>query len=149
MAVDTEMQKNIIKMIRAKKYTHDPQIIAALDQVATNQEELEELLAADVSPIYLCGESFDVPEHKQYLQITPVNQALINRIDTLNYDNVEIPEYIPSPLKRIFASDLGGMPNQDLYTAIMAGIQDYNFDKHKSTSELYLTIINSDLPILR
>ena len=44
MAVDKEMEKNIIKMIRVKKYTHEPQILAALERVATTQEELQELL---------------------------------------------------------------------------------------------------------
>lgn len=149
MTVDKEMEKNIIKMIRVKKYTHEPEILAALDHVATTQEELNELLYQEISPIYLCGENFVIPEHKQYLQFIAINEPVVEYISTLNYDDMFVMPYQPSPLHKTFAEELDGKGNEGLYKVMVAGIQSFTFDKRKSTQELYSVIINSDLPILR
>ena len=149
MAVDKEMEKNIIKMIRVKKYTHEPQILAALERVATTQEELQELLEKDVSPIYLCGDTFTIPEYKQYLQIIKINEPVIEYVEDVSYENIFIFPYQPSPLQKSFTEALAGSGKEELYSVLLSNIYGFKFNERQSTNELYETIMNSELPILR
>ena len=149
MTADKAMEKNIIKMIRVKKYTHEPEVLAALDHVATTQEELDELLYQEISPIYLCGEAFTIPEHKQYLQFISINEPVLEYSSILNYDDMFVMPYQASPLHKTFGEELADKGNERLYKVLVAGIQSFTFDKRRSNRELYSLIVNSDLPILR
>lgn len=149
MTVDAEMQKNIIKLIRVKKYTHDPQILDRLSQVAMDQEELEEMIAQELFPIYLCGETFSIPYHKQYLQYIPVNSPSITITPSTPYEDTITDQYQASPLQKSFSFELGEKKIcMELHHNIMAGIGDFQYHRNRMTEQLYLTILHSDLPNL-
>ena len=53
---ETIKKKGIIK-----QYTTDEQVLASIETVATNQDELEQLMGHSITQIYLCGSVFSIP----------------------------------------------------------------------------------------
>lgn len=56
------------KHIKLKKYTDDEEILAAIDCVAFNQEELDKLYTKGIEKIYLCEGEFIIPEEKSTIE---------------------------------------------------------------------------------
>lgn len=62
---------------RLRKYTDDDAIIKNIDSVAFDQEELADLLDADLKEIYLCGDNFTIPVSLKGKTYIGVNQPHI------------------------------------------------------------------------
>lgn len=56
------------RLAKLKQYTDDENLLANIDAVAFNQEELADLFDADIEKIYLCEGKFHVPEEKMNLE---------------------------------------------------------------------------------
>ena len=63
---------------RLKTFTADDNILANVDSVAFNQEELADLLDEDVKVIYLCGKQFVIPGSKEGVTYIGVNNPKVN-----------------------------------------------------------------------
>lgn len=68
-----EVKRRAERLERLKKYTDDETILAKVDKVAFDQEDLADLLDADTDEIYLCDNRFSIPlrvKNKSYIGIS-------------------------------------------------------------------------------
>lgn len=68
-----EVKSRAERLERLKKYTNDEKILAKVDKVAFDQEDLADLLDADTEEIYLCDNRFSIPlrvKNKSYIGIS-------------------------------------------------------------------------------
>ena len=80
------------KLTALKQYTSDSNLLAKVDSVAFNQEDLADLLDEDVHDIYLCNNSFVIPlrvENKRYIGIGKV-EAVINSGKRIDFKSLRI-----------------------------------------------------------
>lgn len=67
--IDVEaIQRRNARIAKLKQYTSDEEVIANIDSVAFDQEELVELYDKGVTEIYLCAGSFTIPKSKSHLR---------------------------------------------------------------------------------
>lgn len=65
------------KLSLLKKYTDDEKYFNHIDQMAFEQEKLEELLDKGITTIYLCGEKFSVHTDKSGIRYIGVNAPIV------------------------------------------------------------------------
>lgn len=65
------------KLALLKEFTSDSEILAHVDDVATTQDDLYDLLDEGKTEIYLCGEQFTIPLAKQGIHYIGVNQPMV------------------------------------------------------------------------
>ena len=68
-----EVKRRAERLERLKNYTNDEKILAKVDKVAFDQEDLADLLDADTDEIYLCDNRFSIPlrvKNKSYIGIS-------------------------------------------------------------------------------
>ena len=68
-----DIERRIERLNRLKNYTDDEKILANVDKVAFDQEDLADLLDADTNEIYLCDNRFSIPlrvKNKNYIGIS-------------------------------------------------------------------------------
>lgn len=73
VATPEEVKRRAERLERLKKYTDDETILAKVDEVAFDQEDLADLLDADTDEIYLCDNRFSIPlrvKNKSYIGIS-------------------------------------------------------------------------------
>ena len=73
-----EFRERNAKIAKLKQWTDNVNILENVDSVAFDQEELEDLLDDDVSPVYLCGTSFDIPLGKENITYIGVKNPIVN-----------------------------------------------------------------------
>ena len=83
------------RLEQLKKITADDKILAAVDNVAFTQEELENLLDNGVDVIYLCGEQFVIPSCKDGTSFIGINKPAVTldeqfNASEINCENVEL-----------------------------------------------------------
>lgn len=75
-----------------KGFTEDPAILAKVDNVAFDQEELSDLIDDDVDEIYLCNGRFRIPlkvENKTYIGVGDV-MIVIHKNEPIDFDALNI-----------------------------------------------------------
>ncbi|MBR0260174.1 MAG: biotin/lipoyl-binding protein [Selenomonadaceae bacterium] len=80
------------RLERLKKYTRDEKILACVDFVAFNQEELADLLDEDAKEIYLCENRFVIPlrvKNKNYFGVGKAI-AVIRSKEPVDFDKLNI-----------------------------------------------------------
>ena len=86
-------QKNE-RLEQLKKITADDKILAAVDNVAFTQEELENLLGNGIEEVYLCGEQFAIPCSKLTnhgcLKFIGLNMPVVNLVNDVEHTSPHI-----------------------------------------------------------
>lgn len=83
--IDVEViQKENERLLKLKQYTDDEEIIANIDSVAFNQEELADLYDRGVDTIYLCSGTFIIPENKNDLKYELIGQPIVEDLKITN-----------------------------------------------------------------
>ncbi len=80
------------RLEKLKNFTNDENILAKVDDVAFNQEELGDLLDENISEIYLCGNKFIIPLktlNKKYIGVGNA-VAVIRRKKPVDFDALNI-----------------------------------------------------------
>ena len=80
------------RLNRLKKYTRDEKILACVDKVAFDQEELADLLDEGVDEIYLCANRFVIPlrmKNKNYIGVGE-SVAVIRSEKPIDFDALNI-----------------------------------------------------------
>jgi hypothetical protein len=76
------------RLEKLRTFTSDDKILAAVDRVAFDQEELADLLNDDVKVIYLCGDSFRIPGSKEGVTYIGVNNPKVEVPDGFRDKNI-------------------------------------------------------------
>lgn len=87
-----EIERRIERLNRLKQYTDDKKILANVDKVAFDQEELADLLDEGVDEIYLCANRFVIPlrmKNKNYIGVGKV-VAVIRSKEPVDFDKIHI-----------------------------------------------------------
>ena len=87
-----EVKRRAERLERLKKYTNDEKILAKVDKVAFDQEDLADLLDADTDEIYLCDNRFVIPlrmKNKSYIGIKDA-VAIIRSKNPVNFGELGI-----------------------------------------------------------
>jgi TPR repeat protein len=66
------------RLAKLKTFTANDAILAAVDNVAFTQEELDSLSGKDTDVIYLCGEQFNIPANKGNVRYVGVNAPKVS-----------------------------------------------------------------------
>ena len=69
------------RLLKLKQYTDDEEIIANVDSVAFNQEELADLYDKGVEKIYLCEGYFKIPKSKKDLVYHLVGDVIVDGLE--------------------------------------------------------------------
>lgn len=87
--VDVIQEKNE-RLLKLKQYTDDEEIIANIDSVAFNQEELAELYDKKIKTIYLCGENFNISLLQKNIHYIGVTNATVEvpSQEEINFDEI-------------------------------------------------------------
>lgn len=72
-----EIAKRNAKIVKLKQYTDDESIIANIDLVAFDQEELADIYDTGAEKIYLCAGEFNIPKSKQDLEYIELGNAVV------------------------------------------------------------------------
>ena len=94
------------KLTALKQYTSDPNLLAKVDSVAFNQEDLADLLDDGIHDIYLCNNSFAIPlrlENKRYIGIAKV-EVFIDSDEKVDFES-----------KHISFENIGTIKNKNFY----------------------------------
>lgn len=86
--IDIEViQEENERLNKLKQYTDDEEIIANVDSVAFNQEDLADLYDKGVEKIYLCEGEFNIPKSQADLEYVKIGDAkVVYPVDTSKYD---------------------------------------------------------------
>ena len=87
-----EIARRRERLERLKKYTSDEKILANVDQVAFDQEDLADLLDEDVKEIFLCANRFIIPlrmKNKNYIGVGEA-VAVIRRKEPVDFSALNI-----------------------------------------------------------
>lgn len=87
-----EIARRRERLERLKKYTSDEKILACVDQVAFDQEDLADLLDEDVKEIFLCANRFIIPlrmKNKNYIGVGQA-VAVIRRKEPVDFSALNI-----------------------------------------------------------
>ena len=87
-----DIERRIERLNRLKNYTDDEKILANVDKVAFDQEDLADLLDADIQEIYLCDNRFSIPlrvKNKNYIGISKA-VAVIRSDKPVDFQNLGI-----------------------------------------------------------
>ena len=87
-----ELEYRKQRMEHLRQYTADPNILDKVEWAAFNQEELGELLEADVSEIILCNNKFRIPlkqRNKKYIGVGQV-EAIIKSDEKVDFESLGI-----------------------------------------------------------
>lgn len=84
------------RLARLRQYTEEEEILAQVDKVAFDQEDLADLYDMGVEPIYLCANHFRIPRSKQSLTYIPIAGATADGV-TLTKPEAK-PEEKPAPV---------------------------------------------------
>lgn len=89
--IDSIQEKNE-RLLKLKQYTDDEEIIANIDSVAFNQEELAALYDKDVKTIYLCGEKFIISTTQRSVYYIGINEptVMILELNEIDFQKLEI-----------------------------------------------------------
>ena len=89
------------KLSLLKEYTDDENYVDYIDQMAFEQDDLDDLLDAGITTIYLCGEKFLIPISKKGIRYIGVNEAIAviyskEKVDfeekNVSFENVKFDE---------------------------------------------------------
>lgn len=87
-----EIARRRERLERLKKYTSDEKILACVDQVAFDQEDLADLLDEDIKEIFLCANRFIIPlrmKNKNYIGVGQA-VAVIRRKEPVDFSALNI-----------------------------------------------------------
>ena len=87
-----EIARRRERLERLKKYTSDEKILANVDQVAFDQEDLADLLDEDIKEIFLCANRFIIPlrmKNKNYIGVGQA-VAVIRRKEPVDFSALNI-----------------------------------------------------------
>ena len=116
------------RLAKLKEYTDDEDILANVDNVAFDQEDLSELIDYDVEEIYLCGGRFTIPlkvENKTYIGIGDA-VAVIRSNVPIDFDDLNIhfkDIRFNSAYEKISPQADDGEPADSLYDRGMAALK--------------------------
>lgn len=101
------IQQGNERLLKLKQFTDDEEIIANIDSVAFNQEELANLYDRGVEKIYLCEGKFKIPNSKMDLQYVEMFGAIVNYAitkenfhmsaelaDLIEYNYIELDDFV-------------------------------------------------------
>lgn len=91
-----EIETKNKRISKLKQFTDDKEIIANIDSVAFNQEELAALYNKSIEKIYLCEGKFKIPESKINLEYIEIGEAIVNYpvIKPKNYITRELADIL-------------------------------------------------------
>ena len=82
-----EMMERNARIVKLKQYTDDEIIIANVDKVAFNQEELADLYERGIEKIYLCEGEFNIPKSKKGLKYIKIGEVVVEGLDDEGLDD--------------------------------------------------------------
>lgn len=86
-AVDLEeLEKRKARLARLREYTDDEDILADIDLVAFDQEELAELYDRGAEEVILCAGTFAIPKSKKGLKYTRIGNAAVSGLEEPEQD---------------------------------------------------------------
>ena len=109
------IQEKYERLLKLKQYTDDEEIIANIDSVAFNQEELADLYDKGIEKIYLCGGKFKIPMAKMNIEYVELNNAEVEYAitkenfilptklaDLIEHNYIELDDFV---VWRVYDSD--------------------------------------------
>ena len=88
---------------RLRKYTDDDAIIKNINSVAFDQEELTDLLDADLKEIYLCGDNFSIPvslKGKTYIGVNQPHVRISGKSQDQELSDINVIDCIIDGVKK-------------------------------------------------
>ena len=88
---------------RLRKYTDDDAIIKNINSVAFDQEELTDLLDADLKEIYLCGDNFSIPvslKGKTYIGVNQPHVRISGKSQEQELSGINVIDCIMDGVKK-------------------------------------------------
>ena len=128
------------RLAKLKEFTDDEDILANVDNVAFDQEDLSDLIEYDIEEIYLCGGRFTIPlkvENKTYIGIGDA-VAVIRSNVPIDFDDLNIhfkDIRFNSAYEKISPQADDGEPADSLYERGMAALKVKDFAEARKLLE--------------